>query len=347
MKTLAFLVCLLPAILAAADDPQLPPPGRDTLQAVLDRIKVHAASGAWKQPGFKDDAIEAWLDKLVGSIARAAERPDLKLPLRMKDVAPGEPQAQARGASRLRGALVVGGDIDFKGSYVHNSILLATENVHVLSAADSIIIAGGVVKVHHHLANSVIVAGALIDSKGDGWGLGPKPGGGSILVSRGFAQLGEASYGTIVVAPDGITLSNSARTANVLFVNAPAPLLTAGNSDNPPDVRSVRVPDLPLERLPRHPIEARLSVRGVVFGLTTTMSAFGAPQAAIGATALVLQFEGQRYIVDQGQPILDEAGAPPVAALRDWKLASITGGLAVLTRPDSVVVLRTDAKNRD
>jgi len=326
-----------------ADEPRNLPPQKDTLQAVLDRIKQHAAGDAWKQPGFKDDAIEAWLDKLVASIAKATERPELKLPLRLKDVAPGQPQAQARGPSRLRGALVVGDNIDLKGSYVHNSILLANGNVDVLGTNDSIIIAGGVVTVHANSGQSVIVAGALIDAKTDGIGFGPKPGGGSVLISRGWAQFGEGAFGTIVAAPEGITLSKNLRSADVRFVNSPLPLPPADNLDKVLDVKSVRVPDLPLERLRMHPLADKLSVRGVVYGETTATTAFGGTRAAMGPTSLLLQFEGQRYIADRRQAILDEAGAP-VAALRDWQLACITSSLAVLTSPDSVVVLRTDTK---
>src|SRR5262245_64288179 len=117
MKTPSLLrTTLIAAILALfsctalADDPKLPPPQKDTLQAVLDRIRQHAAGDSWKQPGFKDDAIEAWLDKLLGSIAKATDVADLKLPVRLKDVGhvvPIQPNP-------ITGSLIIGKDVDLK-----------------------------------------------------------------------------------------------------------------------------------------------------------------------------------------------------------------------------------------
>src|SRR5947208_2661940 len=106
---------------------------QDTLQAVLDRIHDHAANDAWKQGGFKDDAIEKWLERLVGSVAKAAEFPELKLPVRLTDVKPPPPENPAgkpRGRS-LSGALIVAKDADLKTAMLRDSVILADGAVEV------------------------------------------------------------------------------------------------------------------------------------------------------------------------------------------------------------------------
>src|SRR5262245_20250454 len=82
---LAWLLCILTTAAAQPDDPRNPPLLNDTLQSVLDRIRLHVASDDWKKDGFQDAAIEKWLDRVVGVIATAAGRPDLKLPVRLAD----------------------------------------------------------------------------------------------------------------------------------------------------------------------------------------------------------------------------------------------------------------------
>src|SRR5262245_42353030 len=97
-RTLLAFVALLSLIRPArafADVPRSPVSQEDTLQAVLDRIHAHAASDDWKKGDFKDDAIEKWVDNLVSKIAKAAEFPELKTPVRLSNVTPLDPK-QAR-----------------------------------------------------------------------------------------------------------------------------------------------------------------------------------------------------------------------------------------------------------
>ena len=67
--------CLLLAAAwpALAEVPKNARPEKDSLQAILDRIHNHASGDAWQQPGWKDDAIQAYLDKLVARVAVATE----------------------------------------------------------------------------------------------------------------------------------------------------------------------------------------------------------------------------------------------------------------------------------
>ena len=79
-------------VVIRAEIPREPPPGHEnTLQAVLDRIHEHAKDEAWRQGGWQDEKIEKWLDKLVGAIAKGADLPDLKLPVRQAELQPADP----------------------------------------------------------------------------------------------------------------------------------------------------------------------------------------------------------------------------------------------------------------
>src|SRR5947209_2576645 len=73
----------------------------DTLQMVLDRIHIHASNDKWKEGGFKDELIEKWLDRIIGAVAKAADVPDLKLPVRLATVRPADQQVPAFGRARV------------------------------------------------------------------------------------------------------------------------------------------------------------------------------------------------------------------------------------------------------
>lgn len=346
---------------AAADDPKLPPP-QGQLQAVLERIRQHAAIDAWKQPGFKDDAIEAWLDKLLASIGKAAEIQDLKLPVRLKDVQPKEPQPDARGVPKLTGALVVAKNVDWKAADVTGCVILADGDVDVAIARNSVIVARGIVTIHGISAACVIAAGTLV-KVGDFDGQPANPGNGSIIVSRGWADLGRRASGTIVAAHEGIVTGD---TTGAIFINAPVPQppvppaggrggFVGGFGRRDTASRSIKVPDLPLEALRIHPLGEKLKVLGVLYGDAPTASTpRGAPRpppttisalnrGGLEPTTIIFQFEGRRYFADVGRPILDEAG-DPVAALQGWKLIWLANQLAILSGPEAVTVLRMDAK---
>jgi len=318
---------------ARADDPKLSPPKKDTLEAVLERIQGHAAGEAWKQPGFQDDAIEIWLDKLIGSIARAAEINDLKLPVRLKDVKRRGP-LQLVGPSRLWDSLAVCHDADWKDTSLERSIILASGNVDVDVVRNSVIVARGVIRVHGFSEGSVLVAGTMVIlGEHDG-----SAGKGSVILSRGWADLGEAAHGTIVAAGKGIS---AGQTEGAMFVNAPLPVLQRGFVIDSRS-RSVRVADLPLESCPVHPLSEKIKVLGVMHGMVKSGQRSGR-RPTVGPAAAILQYGGRRYIADLGQPILDESGKP-VAALANWKLHGITNSQAIFSKPGNDFVLPIDAR---
>ena len=87
--------CSAAASVALGEVPRNNAPDKDTLQAVLHRDHTHAEGNAWQTAGFRDEAIEGWLDKLLAKITTAAEIPPLKLPVRLSDVSAPNGPAQA------------------------------------------------------------------------------------------------------------------------------------------------------------------------------------------------------------------------------------------------------------
>ena len=90
-------------------------------------IHTHAEGNAWQTAGFRDEAIEGWLDKLLAKITTAAEIPPLKLPVRLSDVSAPNGPALGRPCAirRSRSANTS------RCSFLRNSILWADGNAKV------------------------------------------------------------------------------------------------------------------------------------------------------------------------------------------------------------------------
>ena len=131
-----------------AEVPQNAPPQKDTLQAVLDRIHDHAAGDAWQKEGWKDDAIEAYLDKLVATIAAATENKDLKLPVRRADVKPPDPNQRV--PFQHEGQLLIGKDLKFQLASPLDRAGRRQRGAAVACAEDSVIVARHAVVGYDH-----------------------------------------------------------------------------------------------------------------------------------------------------------------------------------------------------
>lgn len=320
------LACLLPLIFsggARAEVPRKPPPPGDTLQAVLDRIHNHAAGEAWKEPGWKDDAIEAWLDKLVGSVAKAADLPDLKLPVRFVDVKASEP---AMGRA-FRGALIVGKDIALKNAPLQNCIVLADGTVEIGGADGCVIVARSTVTSTSITQRSLIVAGTLVKLSTDG--RFNTNDAGSLVVSRGWVDTGRSAFGTIIAAREGI---QATRFQGATFVNAAVPPARPERRAEAAS-RSVTADDLPLEGLQLHPLGAEIKLLGFLQGLATPegFGNFIPPDSSASRTiGIVFRLDGRRYIAEFGKPIRDESGQL-VERLRPWKVTDVVKSLAIFS----------------
>jgi len=298
---------------------QQPAPMLQPLQAVLDRIHNHAAGDKWRQDGFADSLIEDWLEQLVGSIATAADLPDLKLPVRLADVQAADP---APGGAFSK-TLIVGKDIDLKSAQLRESIVLADGKVNLNRAEGCVIVARGAVNIDVS-EYCAIVSGVFVDiARLDG-----QPGNtsnGSVIVSRGWASV-QSAYGSLIAAPEGISISGS---HGVQFVNAVLVGRDRGGS------RTLRVPDLPLEPLPAHPLAQALKFQGIVradggkYSVRTPVIAADGSETS-GHLGIVFRHGDCRYVAEIAKPILDEAGQP-VEALRDWQLSLISETVAIFS----------------
>ena len=294
---------------ARGEVPRNSAPDKDTLQAVLDRIHTHAEGNAWQTAGFRDEAIEGWLDKLLAKVTTAAEIPPLKLPVRLSDVsAPKDPGRQTLHDKTL----IVGKHVEV--FFLRNSILWADGNAEVGHAQNSVILARGAVSVSN-ARNCVIVTGIAVEAAHDGENLAGANA--SVMVTRGAANLSFA-WGTKIAAPEGVTVSNP---QNALFLNGPVP-----KSDDRSGCRSVQVGDFGLGTIRRHPLAAQII-----------------PIGFVQPKGLVFRFDGKRYVAEVGQPITDEAGAE-LAALKGWQVSFATGKLAVFSRADIDFAVRFDAR---
>jgi hypothetical protein len=308
-------------------------PYDDTLQMVLDRIHEHAKDEAWRAPGWKDDKIEAWLDKLVAAIAKGTERPELKLPVRMADLEPGDPVRPLMNSCRLvlRGSQTV--------LIARNSLILADGNLELMSPQDSIIVARGVVKTSG-ARNCVIVAGSYIGTEYDGEPGGR--GGGSLLVTRGMIDT-RTAYGSTLIAGLG---TNVERSEGAIFVNQPVPVeLQPFQRHQEP--RSVEIANLPLEPLPKVPLAEKLILLGTVVTpppppqpLAGGRLPLPRPTSRSGNfTGAVFRFDKQRYVAEINEPIVDQAGQP-VEALAGWELSFATDRVALFSREGSDALVR-------
>jgi len=336
-KRLALLLLCGACSAATARAQQAPAaPPVANLQGVLDRIHQHAGNDAWRNKGFEDQQIEGWLDRLAGSIAKAAKIPDLKVPVRLAEVQPADPVPSRTISQRL----IVGKNLDLKDVRLQNSIVLADGHVEIDRAEGCVIVARGAVRLQVS-AYCVIVSGLCVEgSMYDG-----RPNdaaNGSIIAARGWVRL-QSAYGSMIAAQEGAIVESP---RDALFVNA---TIASSGGLAGGGAKSLKVPDLPLEPLPANPV--RLKVLGIVRPDTAPIvpasPAFGRGRGGLLAGApvpvadlgIVIRYDGRRYIAAIGEPILDEAGQV-VEALRDWKLALLTDSLAIFSNSNSDLAVR-------
>jgi hypothetical protein len=323
---LASLACSAPL---AAEVPRNTPLPSDTLQAVLDRIHLHAKDEAWRQGGIQDEVIENWLQKLVASVAKAADRPDFKVPVTLAELTPADPMRPTFAPQ----SLLIG--TNFKRLLVpRNSIILADGNVEVGIPDNSVIIARGVVNCMG-AKNSIIIAGAYITSSHDG-----DPGGagsGSLLVSRGWLNVGSAQ-GSILVSGEGTTV---ARSTDALFVNSLLPK-EEGPFSRHTNPKAVKAPDLPLEPMPVHPLAAKIKLLSLIQGQPDPTGR-PLPSRTPPAAGAVFRFADRRYVADLDQPIVDEANQP-VPDLESWKLSYAGDNVAIFAKGEAQAVVQIGEK---
>jgi len=333
------LSCCLWTMLAGSlcgEVPRNTAPEKGTLQAVLDRIHNHAAGDAWRKEGWRDDAIESYLDKLVASIAVATENKDLKLPVRLADVKP--PVPGQRIPFQQVGQLLIGTDLKVKS--LRRSIILADGSVELQGIPEEcVIVARHAIVGQTNIRKCVLVAGVHFFSQFDGEP--DNAASGSIIVTRGRAEM-TASWGSLIASGDGIRLDMC---QNTTFLNSGIQGRDQGGS------RSVRVPDLTLQPPPLHPIVAKVEVMGVVSipppPPAPGPGGFPAPVSRSGRnlhpTGIVFRFGERRRVANVGEPIVDDLGNE-VPELKGWQLGFVTDSIAIFRNGESDAVLRIEGK---
>ncbi|HEX5104198.1 MAG TPA: hypothetical protein VFV87_10330 [Pirellulaceae bacterium] len=306
-----------------AEVPRLAPPVKDTLQEVLDRIHHHAASDEWQKEGWKDTAIEAWLDKLIAAIAKGTDRPGFQLPVRLADVKPAELRFRKNG-------LLIGKDVKALG--LENSVVLADGDIEATLPRNCVLVARGVVSISG-ARNCVIVSGCCVTGTHDGEPRGAD--GGSLLVSRGWIDL-ETAYGSTIVAGLGMSIG---RSQEARFVNAEVPPMQAG-FDWHRGSKSVKILDLPLESALLHLMSEKIRLVGVIQGPSGNDPLTRRRSAA--ASGVVFRLDDRRYVADLNEAIVDEVGLP-VEALRGWTLSHATDRIAIFRNGDQEILVRGQA----
>lgn len=334
------VVSLLWAGFAWADLPRLMPPKQEGLQAVLERIRMHAGNDAWKQGGFSDEVIEKWLEKLVGEIAKEAKLPELKVPVKQAELAPVDLN-QRNAAPR---GLIICKDLKPGMLLLRNSIVLADGKVSVESAHDCVIIARGAVTVKHS-QGSVIVSGVHVSIPMlDGVPNDAKRG--SLLVSRGRVDV-RSTYGSRIVSPAGFDADRSPLNRDLVLINTPAkpvnPAMAALFAGRGAPPVMVQIPGLPLDLLPEHGMSNKISLLGAVHAERQVQIGFGAPvirsRADVVPVGAVIRYQGKRYVADLDQPIVDEA-EEVVAGLRGWTLTFVDEKTAIFSSGEADAVVR-------
>lgn len=311
-------------------------PGK--LQGVLDRIHQHAAGEDWRQAGWRDEQIERWLDHAVGLIAKAAEYPDLKLPVRLTEMKADVKAAELTPGSTVSGALIVGKNIDLTGVTLENSVVLADGNVELTSPRGCVVVARGAIRVHTFSQYCVLVSGVYVNVLAADGSPQDTASNGSVILSRGWADV-QSAFGSLIFAPEGIVLELS---RDASFINAA--LVGLDRSGN----RSLRVRGLPIEDLPEAPFTKPPRVVGLVrpdaVHVDLRQRAMNPnPEPVKQPTGVVLRFADRRYFASFGQPILDQDGKP-VEALRGWQVAFADDHLAILSSATADVPIRLDGR---
>lgn len=327
-RSIAWIAVLVIGAPALADVPNNAPPQNDTLQTILDRIRTHAASHTWEKEGWKDEAIEAYLDKLLATIAAATQSKDLKLPVRLADVRPLKPAV--RPPVVQDGVLVIGKDLKLTGS-IRNSIVFADGSVELHTVPDAcVIVARHAIVGRSITRNCVLVAGNHFATLYDGDSTNPNVG--SVIVSGGTAHI-YGSYGSIIAAGDEIRTDSC---LSSIFVNSEIRGRDRGGS------RSVRVPGLILEEALAHPLSSKIKVLGVVNALplpAKNLRRLRDPDIV----GVIFRIGDRRHLATVGEPIVDDAGIP-VEALKGWQLSFATDRIAIFRNGDADAVVRIEGK---
>jgi hypothetical protein len=222
----------------------------------------------------------------------------------------------------LRDGLIVSSGV-VEVSHCERSVILCDGTVTVSHAHRCVIVARGAVAVAHSTA-SLVLAGQFVTISHDGGD--PTLPQGSVVVSGSVADLSFADNGTVVSAPDLVSISGQ---GDVTIVNSPVRVLNGFRTKMGfGRVNVVDEPDWKL-RIPVAP--------NALAGHVRLVEVTDAP----GPTVVVADRHGGQVELVPGGPI-DDAGLPELAG---WSLTLVESGIVLFSRggSDAAFVWRSAA----
>ena len=190
-----------------------------------ERLRLAAASGAWRKAGWNDSVIESYLGGLVDDAERLTETTGLPRAPGFAGLA-----RHARVGAMIEVELVLpdGGDV----AHARHSVILAAGNVKVAHAHGCVVFALGDVAISHGSGN-IVVAGGRITLGFDG----RKPERGSpseplrsLIVAGGAVEIAHARR-SVVRAGAGLTTSHETEVIELGFKGGGA---VGGPESRPP-----------------------------------------------------------------------------------------------------------------
>jgi hypothetical protein len=315
-RTFAWLVCAFILHFALQPRAQADAPPKSAPQSefekIITRIRTAAATDEWKQPGWKDESIEAACKQIIESSKTISGDDSLSLPLEFKEI--GSPIA-ARGP-RLPGNVLLVSSQNADVPFASKSIFLIDGSIHISHASDCIVIACGAVEISH-ANHCLIVAGHHIDISHDGnGGFGSGPGGersaaaGSILISGGSAAVSHAA-GTVCCAPVHVDISHANK---VRFIASPNREISHQQQCQVFD-KANRPLLIPAPR----------AVSSDFFTVKQVVSSDDKAKQLVS-----VERNGLEYVLRPGNKIVDEKGQP-ITLWNSWKVGFITENFVLFT----------------
>jgi hypothetical protein len=219
--------------------------------------------------------------------------------------------------------------------------VLSDGNVLVDGLENCVVVARGAVSSNSSVS-SVIVSGAYarITSDGEPRNLDN----GSLIVSRGWAYI-QNIHGSIVLAPEGVTIGTMVDGG--IFVNSTLVLRDSFSPTSQRKPRSIKVRNLPIDDLPEHPLSKQITIQGVIYPqaieppdrLQGFMNNNNNPKPR--PTGVVIKFDGRRYVVNLGKPILDQS-EQRVKTFTGWRLSYLCNELAIFSSSDADAIVRIE-----
>ena len=314
-------VCLVHSVVGA-DIPR-PLPADSDFDALIARIRSAAATKEWQKPGWKDDALEAHLGKVIATIKTTTGKEFVKLPVELKDVSVvGVAAPGALAGGRLH---VAQGSVE--AAFANKSIFLVDGSIRISHASDCVVIARGAVEISHGNRN-VILAGQHVNVGFDGsegmraarGAIGdPEMTAGSIILTPGSLSIAHA-YGTICSAPQLIKISHANQ---VSFLASPK--VEMSHQQGCKEHKDFKCPIS---------FAQPASLPAGVFEVKQVVAPDDRTKQLV-----TVERNGREYVLRPGSAMVDESGKP-IPGWEKWTVGFVTDDLVLFTDGQTDIAVR-------